>query len=322
VQRSRLVRFPPVIPSLVALKVSTSFHLLLVCVSCTCPCNTNYAFCNNAPGDILQELNLKQHFQLCIDSRFPKVQRIKLTIASMRTFLSLIAANEFKTKIMKAIQTITKKQTLPLTHLLYSTETLRRDNRNRLVYEGLANGLLVVAPTKATIDEAAYIQPTDSYYFHHRDDWAQVPLNNIMMVKEDRTEPGDVPQPKKQQVGSEWNWNHYVTVLPPGSNTATGRLEVMGRMCANINSTITEDNGYRFIKEFRVAEDKTNDAHLRPVDAVFFETDVIGFLAADYRNETLIGLAAHDDIVAKYFENIEEGKAIMTRYHNDQFNNT
>jgi hypothetical protein len=173
-----------------------------------------------------------------------------LTITSMRTFLSLIAANEFKTKIMKAIQTITKKQTLPLTHLLYSTETLRRDNRNRLVYEGLANGLLVVAPTKATIDEAAYIQPTDSYYFHHRDDWAQVPLNNIMMVKEDRTEPGDVPQPKKQQVGSEWNWNHYVTVLPPGSNTATGRLEVMGRMCANINSTITEDNGYRFIKSF------------------------------------------------------------------------
>jgi hypothetical protein len=90
-----------------------------------------------------------------------------------------------------------------------------------LNHEDLVNGLLVVATTNATLEEASYIYPTDNYLFHNRDLWPQVPLNNVSAMKEDHTEDA-VVQPKKQQLGSENNWNDYVTVLPHGKNT-TGK---------------------------------------------------------------------------------------------------
>jgi hypothetical protein len=196
-------------------------------------------------------------------------------------------------------------------------ESLRKDSRIRLNYEGLANGLLVVAATKATLEEAAYTQPTDNYLFHNRDIWSQVPLNNISMVKEDHTEEGAEVQPKKQQVGSEYNWNHYVTVIPFGRNTTAGRAEIVESMATFFNSTVTEDNGYRFLRMFRRAEDRTRTPP-RTVDGCFLEHDVIAFMSHEYPNESLVDLREYDDIVAKYFKNVEEGKEIMTRHHNDR----
>jgi hypothetical protein len=57
-----------------------------------------------------------------------------------------------------------------------------------LNHEDLVNGLLVVATTNATLEEATYIRPTDNYLFHNRDLWPQVPLNNVSAMKEDHTE--------------------------------------------------------------------------------------------------------------------------------------
>jgi hypothetical protein len=206
--------------------------------------------------------------EMCDELVSPGCTMIKGHYVRYRDFWAFMEFQMWRDRFSEATELSYLEPSSQLDALLNTTGPIKKDTRNRLNYEALANGLVVVAATKPTVDEAAYTQPTDSHLFQHRLEWPNVPLNNIMIVKEENTPAGAEVQPKKQQEGSEWNWNHYVVLLLK-TNNAANRKELVQKMCDYFNNTVTEENGYRFPREFRVGEDRTSNPNPRPADAVF-----------------------------------------------------
>jgi hypothetical protein len=142
----------------------------------------------------------------------------------------------------------------------------------------------------------------------------EMPINNIIRVKDGNTEPGAEPQPKKSSFGSQYDFQHYLQVIGTKRNTPEERKKVAEKQVKYLNSLTTEEIGFKYLTFYKVGEDLTEDPPIKP-DGIFFDDDIVGMMITDYPGMSVPEMAQNHFCIDKYFSDHEHGRSALLDYH-------
>jgi hypothetical protein len=147
----------------------------------------------------------------------------------------------------------------------------------------------------------------------NEDKWPEMPINNIIRVKEENTAEGEEPQPKKASFGSKYDFQHYLHVMGTKKNTPEHRRKLAEKQVKKLNELTTEENGFKYLTFYKVGDDLTADPPVKP-DQVFFDDDIVRMMITDY-GMTVSAMAENDFCIDKYFTDHNRGKSVLLDYH-------
>ena len=183
----------------------------------------------------------------------------------------------------------------------------RKDSRHLLFVEGMQEGIVVLYLKKANRDEEPYLRYDMDLLYNSPDKLEELGINCIVHR---RGCNGDTAKP--QGPASEYYWRQFLCIIGEEANTVDGRREQANTLIEYLNRNAVTPN-YQFPKKVRFGGDNTSEPMGR-VDGVLRDADVLGVMVAAYPSTSVVEMATYDDIMDKFWNDIEYGKEVLRQF--------
>ena len=180
-----------------------------------------------------------------------------------------------------------------------------KDKCNKLIVEGLQQGVVVVHVKKHNKEEEAFIGYDIHFLEENMDVMEELGINAIVMRK-----GIDGETPLVQSPGSSYHWKQFLLIVGEAANTKEGRAQLALKLVKHFNTNAATAEMYQYPTKMRFFKDITFNKP-RPVDSCLLDADVVGLMGAAFPSLELEELVTYTDIMQGFWTNIEHGKEVM-----------
>ena len=184
----------------------------------------------------------------------------------------------------------------------------QKDNRHILYVEGLKPGFIILWLKKHNKDEEPYLREDYKIFEDHQEKLEELGIHVVLDCRGDNGVTA-----LQQGKNFSYKWKQFTAVVGEEDNTPETRKEIAKNLIAYLNVNLKNPVLYKFKYQVRFGGDLTYSP-MRPLDAVMVDSDVIEFMNASYENFTLTQLTKHNEVMKKFWTNIEDGRNKMENH--------
>ena len=178
----------------------------------------------------------------------------------------------------------------------------QKDNRHILYAEGLKPGFIILWLKKHNKDEEPYLREDYTIFEGQPDKLEELGIHVVLDCKGD-----DGITPLQWGKNKDYKWKQFTAVVGEEDNTPQMCRKIANNLMTYLNANLKNPDMYKFKYQVRFGGNLTSSP-MRPLDAVMLDTDVIEFMDAGYEDFTPSELTKHDEVMKKFWTNIEDGK--------------
>ena len=186
-----------------------------------------------------------------------------------------------------------------------SPGNFKKDNRDKLNFERMQNGVLIAWLEKANENAEAFKVCDFRFLNDNPDKMEELDINAIVCRK-----GSDGETPMKQSASSSYNWRQFVFILGEEKVGNEGDCrEVLEKVVAFFNENATTAH-YQYPRKVKLGRDFTVP-EFAPNSKRMLDIDVLGLVLAAFPDTPIAEIAVWDEIVGCFWEDIEHGRACI-----------